>query len=72
LALLPTFYISVKKIIENGYDGFLINRRTLSKSYNSISQLTSIYADIGEIHPAMIVSSLNGIFIRNLSWVKHA
>jgi hypothetical protein len=51
IALMPFFYLTVKKIIENGYDGFLINRRTLSQEYHSIDQLPLMYADFGETHP---------------------
>jgi hypothetical protein len=51
IALMPHFYITVQKIIEQGYDAFIIFRRTLSKKYNSVSQLPLIYADYGEYHP---------------------
>lgn len=51
IALMPHFYLTVRKIIEQGYDGFVIYRRTLSGNYSSISQLPLMYADYGEQHP---------------------
>lgn len=51
IALMPNFYDKVAEIIREGYDGFVINRRTISNRYTSVSQLDEMYADIGEKHP---------------------
>jgi hypothetical protein len=50
IALMPYFYLTVKQIIEQGYDGFVIFRRTLGEKYHSISQVPMMYADYGEKH----------------------
>ncbi len=51
IALMPYFYSTVRQIIEEGHDGFLINRRTLTREYDSLDQLPLMYADPGEVHP---------------------
>ena len=50
IALMPHFYLAVKNIIEQGYDGFVIFRRTLGEKYHSIDQLPMMYTDYGEKH----------------------
>ncbi len=50
IALQPCFYITVKNIIESGFDAFTINRRTISKEH-STDQLESMYAEVGHPHP---------------------
>ena len=51
IALMPEFYTEVKKIIESGYDGFVINRRTISDTFDSVNDIEKMYADKGEKHP---------------------
>lgn len=51
IALMPHFYVSVKAIIDAGLDAFIVNRRTLLSSYQSLRQLPFMYADIGDPHP---------------------
>ena len=51
IALMPNFYISVTKIIEQGYDAFIINRRTISKNYTKVEDIPLMYALVGENHP---------------------
>jgi hypothetical protein len=51
IAVLPHFYLTVGKIIEQGYDGFIINRRTISNKYSEIEEIPLMYAEIGESHP---------------------
>jgi hypothetical protein len=51
IIVLPQFYETVAKIIEQGYDAFIINRRRIPKIYNSINDLPFIYSDIGKSHP---------------------
>jgi hypothetical protein len=50
IALMPYFYSSVSKIIDDGYDAFVINRRTTSDKYKSIDEIPFMYAEIGESH----------------------
>jgi len=50
IALMPHFYLAVKNIIEQGYDGFVIFRRTLGEKYHSVTQVPMMYADYGEQH----------------------
>jgi len=51
IALQPYFYKSVKNIIEkNGYDAFIINRRTITEKYKKINDIPLMYAEVGEKH----------------------
>jgi hypothetical protein len=51
IIVLPQFYEAVAKIIEQGYDAFIINRRRIPKVYDSVNDLPFIYSDIGKSHP---------------------
>ena len=50
IALQPYFYRTVVKIIEQRYDAFVINRRTISNRFSSIDQIPRMYAEVGESH----------------------
>ncbi|NEN93580.1 MAG: hypothetical protein F6K48_33770 [Okeania sp. SIO3H1] len=51
IGLQPHFYTDVAKFIEQGYDSFVINRRTISDSYKSVADIPLMYAEKGERHP---------------------
>jgi hypothetical protein len=51
IAVIPHFYLSLDTIISEGWDAFMITRRTLSKDYKTASQLWRMYADVGAGHP---------------------
>jgi hypothetical protein len=51
ICLMPQFYMAVNGMIAEGHDAILINRRRISKRYNSIAQLAEMYSDIGGSHP---------------------
>lgn len=51
IAVQPHFYRTIHKFIENGYDAFVINRRTISNKYTSLEELDLMYSEIGESHP---------------------
>jgi hypothetical protein len=51
IAVQENFYIEVKNIINQGYDAFVINRRTIDKKYTSIEEIPEMYQDRGEKHP---------------------
>lgn len=51
IAVMLHFYTEVKTIIDKGYDGFVINRRTIDKKYTSIAEIHEMYSEIGEKHP---------------------
>ena len=51
IALQPHFYTEVAKLIEQGYDAFIINRRTIPDHYKDISEIPQMYAEKGEPHP---------------------
>lgn len=51
IALQPYFYHTVSKIIHQGYDAFVINRRTISDRYLAVEEIPLMYAEIGESHP---------------------
>jgi hypothetical protein len=51
IGLQPHFYVAVRQFIREGYDAFLINRRTISGQYTSIEELPRMYAEKGRKHP---------------------
>ncbi len=51
IALQPHFYSSVERFIKQGYDAFVINRRTIPKELNSSSLLQEMYNTEGKFHP---------------------
>lgn len=51
IAVQLDFYEFVHKQILNGFDGFIINRRTISDKYKSVSELEDMYKDFGQSHP---------------------
>ncbi len=50
IALQPYFYRFISSIIGQGYDAFVINRRTITDKYTSSDQIPFMYAEIGESH----------------------
>jgi hypothetical protein len=50
ISLLPNFYLSVHQMILQGYDAFVINRRTIPESYCWIEDIPLMYAESGEPH----------------------
>jgi len=53
IALMPEFYLAVKNFIDQGYDGFSINRRTIGKRYSRLDDIPRMIdaAREGEKHP---------------------
>jgi len=51
IALQPHFYATIVKLIESGFDAFVINRRVINKIFNSIEKLPLMMAQLGEPHP---------------------
>jgi len=51
IALQPHFYLAIVEKIEQGYDAFVVNRRTISDRYTSPEQLEQMYPDQGRRHP---------------------
>jgi len=51
IALQPYFYRLVAAITRQGYDAFIINRRTIPGHYTSIEEIPLMLAEIGEKHP---------------------
>ncbi|NJL21246.1 MAG: hypothetical protein HC895_11150 [Leptolyngbyaceae cyanobacterium SM1_3_5] len=47
IALMPSFYLAVQGAIEQGYDALAINRRTISKTYSSLSEIPLMFAEVG-------------------------
>ena len=50
IALMPSFYQSVANIIEQKYESFIINRRTIQNRFN-VNQIGLMYSEIGQEHP---------------------
>lgn len=50
IGLLPYFYVAVDKMIEEGYDGFVINRRVITSRYRSLDEIPLMYTEIGWSH----------------------
>jgi hypothetical protein len=51
IALQPYFYQAVSKIIQQGFDAFVINRRSIPDRYSSLSDIPLMYGAIGKKHP---------------------
>jgi len=50
IALMPQFYLFVSQIIQNGFDAFTINRRTISDHFTGVNQMPQMYSMIGAAH----------------------
>jgi hypothetical protein len=50
IALMPSFYLTVDRVIESGCHAFVLNRRTISKRYTSVEDLPLMFAEVGEPH----------------------
>ena len=50
IALMPSFYLTVSGLIDEGFDAFVINRRTISDRYTVTADLPLMYAQAGESH----------------------
>lgn len=50
IVLMPYFYQAVDDIINQGYESFIINRRTIRSQFN-VNQIALMYSEIGEEHP---------------------
>jgi len=51
IALQPYFYNVVGKIIRQGHDAFIINRRTIPGHYKKTEEIPLMYAESGKNHP---------------------
>ncbi len=51
IAVQPHFYDSVSQFIEAGHDAFIINRRRIPATYNSVEQLDEMLNTSGKTHP---------------------
>lgn len=50
IALQPSFYLAAGALIEEGYDAFAINRRTIPAHYKRLEDIPLMCAEIGERH----------------------
>ena len=50
IALQPSFYVAVHKHIQDGFDSFVINRRTIDARFSTIEELDEMFADPGTAH----------------------
>jgi len=50
IALQPYFYKAIDMFIRQGYDAFVINRRTITDKYTAVEQIPFMYAEIGVPH----------------------
>ena len=50
IALQSYFYKTVSRIIQQGYDAFVINRRTISKTHKFVNEIPLMYSELGEKH----------------------
>lgn len=51
IALQPYFYRTVAKMVDQGYDAFIINRRTIPAHYEKVEEIPLMVAELGEKHP---------------------
>jgi len=50
ISVMPNFYVAVKRLIEEGNDSLIINRRTISNTWSKLSDLELMYDDPSESH----------------------
>jgi len=50
IGLMPHFYMSLKRYIENGYDAVAINRKTILNYTKELKDLPLIYSKLGKRH----------------------
>jgi len=50
IALMPQFYLVVDLLIRNGFDAFVINRRTIPAMPNRTADIPLMYSTIGQSH----------------------
>ena len=50
IALMPQFYLVVDTLIKNGFDAFVINRRTIPPMPNRVEDIPLMYSTIGQPH----------------------
>jgi hypothetical protein len=51
IAVMPHFYEFVNLQIRNGLEAMIINRRTISDRWSSVSDLPMMYSEFGDSHP---------------------
>ena len=51
IGLQPHFYVTVERLLEAGYDAFVINRRTIDARFDRVEQIPLMYASLGTSHP---------------------
>ncbi len=51
IALQAGFYLYVNKLINDGFDAIVINRRTITKEFSEIQDIPKMYMEVGDIHP---------------------
>lgn len=51
IAVMPQFYSAIAQIIDQGFDAFVINRRTISADYQRVDEIPLMYSEVGEPHP---------------------
>jgi hypothetical protein len=51
IALMPHFYLAIDRLIRQGYDAFVINRRTILASYQKLEDIPLMYSQLGTEHP---------------------
>lgn len=49
ITLVPHFYVSLSQLLQQ-YDAFVVNRRTISKQYDTPAELPLMYAEVGQPH----------------------
>lgn len=50
IAVMPGFYSGLSSIIREGYDAFVVNRRTVSSRWTKIVDIPRMQAEVGEPH----------------------
>lgn len=51
IALMPGFYLALDALIGEGFDAFVINRRTITDRYKRVEEIPLMYSESGESHP---------------------
>ncbi len=51
IAVLPTFYVALSRLLERGTDACVVNRRTIADRFGGVEDLPLMFAAVGSPHP---------------------
>ncbi len=72
IALMPFFYLSIRDLVLQGHESFVINRRTITDANPFPNQLPRMWAEIGTAHPGLDCFVFPRTAYKDFFWEKGA